>query len=92
MLDYFVRIMLDAIYIGVFLFPFILFMFRLYFLYTSDNQLKIKLLILLDPLNIALEYYVGDSRFKRIYRLFVILWFITLLIGSFFLFYTYKSV
>lgn len=91
MFDIMIKVLIYASWAGLILTPASLLGLRLYYLLTSKGNLKTKLLTVLLPFSIGIEYYVPQSRFKKTYRLVSIIGFVLLFLMSLFLFYMYKT-
>lgn len=91
MFDIMIKVLIYASWAGLILTPTSLLGLRLYYLLTSKSNLKTKLLTVLLPFSIGIEYYVPQSRFKKTYRLVSIIGFVLLFLMSLFLFYMYKT-
>lgn len=91
MFDVMIKIMIYATWVGIIITPIALLGLRIYYFFTSKDVLKTRLLVLLLPFSLGFEYFVPTSNLKKIYRIAVIICFVLLLIGSFFMFYMYKS-
>lgn len=91
MFDILIKVLIYASWAGLILTPTSLLGLRLYYLLSSKDNLKTKLLTVLLPFSIGIEYYVPQSRFKKTYRLVSIIGFVLLFLMSLFLFYMYKT-
>ncbi len=91
MFDIMIKVLIYTSWAGLILTPTSLLGLRLYYLLTSKGNLKTKLLTVLLPFSIGIEYYVPQSRFKKTYRLVSIIGFVLLFLMSLFLFYMYKT-
>lgn len=90
--DIFIKIMIYSSWIGIFLAPTTLFGLRIFHFFTNKTGvLKQRLLTLLLPFSIGVELFVPDSKFKKIYRIVLIIFFVFLLLSSFFSFYMLKT-
>ena len=91
MFDILIKVLIYASWAGLILTPTSLLGLRLYYLLSSKDNLKTRLLTVLLPFSIGIEYYVPQSRFKKTYRLVSIIGFVLLFLMSLFLFYMYKT-
>ena len=93
MFDILIKVLIYASWAGLILTPTSLLGLRLYYLLlTSKGNLKTKLLTVLLPFSIGIEYYVPQSRFKKTYRLVSIIGFVLLFLMSLFLFICIRQI
>ena len=90
--DIFIKIMIYSSWIGIFLAPTTLLGLRIFHFFTDKTSIfKERLLTLLLPFSIGVELYVPNGRFKKVYHILLVVFFVFLLLSSFFSFYMLKT-
>ncbi len=92
MFDLMIKILILSMWAGLVLTPLCMIGLKLFYVISTQVDMRTKLLVLLLPLNIVVKRFVKDVPFKKIYRMTMIVLFILLFLGTLFLFYMYKTV
>lgn len=91
MIDFLVEIMIISVILALFVMPFVLVFSRFVLgLFQKVNK-KHLIFITFLPFSIGAELFLPENKYKKFYRICVLIMFVLLVIGSLFLIYTYKS-